>query len=209
MRESLQVTVRKQLGSRQTRKLRASGQIPAILYGHKEENVALQVPTDQVFAVVRHGGRLVDLKGDVTETALIRQVQWDAYGVEVLHLDLSRVSAGETVEITLPIELKGEAPGAKEGGVIEHVKHEARIRCPVLSIPEKLFISVNGLHKDQALTLGQVMLPEGAALLTDADEIVVHCVPPASDEEAAGPAEPGEPEVIGRKKGEEGEGEEE
>ena len=118
MRESLQVTVRKQLGSRQTRKLRASGQIPAILYGHKEANVSLQVPTDQVFAVVRHGGRLVDLKGDVTETALIRQVQWDAYGVEVLHLDLSRVSPDETVEVLLPIQLKGSAPGSREGGVI-------------------------------------------------------------------------------------------
>src|SRR5512137_1003140 len=131
MKESLQVKVREQLGTRQTRRLRQGGLVPAILYGHGEKNVSLSIPELQVKHAVRHGARLVDLSGDVTETALIRQVQWDAFGLQVLHLDLSRVSADETVEITLPIELKGTAPGVREGGLVEHVKHETRILCPV------------------------------------------------------------------------------
>lgn len=209
MKESLQVQVREKTGTRPMRRLRQGGLVPAILYGHGEKNVNLQIPAAQVEHAVRHGARLVDLNGDVSETALIRQVQWDAFGLEVLHLDLSRVSADETVEIVLPIEMKGAAPGVREGGLVEHVKHEARILCPVVSLPERLEININGLHLNQSLTLANVTLPPGASIVGDLDDIVVHCVKPKDlTEEAAGPAEPGEPEVIGRKK-EEGEGEDE
>lgn len=205
MKDKLSVKVREQLGTRNSRRVRDAGLIPAILYGHGEANVSLSIPKDEVSAVVRHGGRLVDLTGDVTETALIRQVQWDAFGINVIHVDLSRVSAGETVDITLPIEMKGTAPGSREGGLVELVKHEARIRCPVLAIPEKLLININDLHLDQVLELKAVTLPEGASLLTDPEEVVVHCVTPKEEvEPAAGAAEPGEPEVIARKKAEEG-----
>jgi large subunit ribosomal protein L25 len=179
------------------------------LYGHGEANVNLTVPNEQVIAAVRHGSRLVDLTGDVTETVLVRNVQWDAFGTHVLHLDFTRVSADESVDLVLPLELRGTAPGSREGGLVEHIKHELRIRCPVLRIPDKLEINVSTLHLDGELTAGQVPLPEGASLLTDADEIVVHCVRPKSEDETAATAEPGEPEVIGRKKEEEGEGSEE
>lgn len=201
MRETFNVTVRKNLGTRGSSRVRDAGQVPAILYGHGEANLPLAIPKDQVWAVVRHGGRLVDLAGEVKDTALIRQVQWDAFGVEVLHVDLSRVSAGETVEIVLPVELKGSAAGLKEGGVVEHVKHELKIQCPVLVIPEKLFINVNSLHLNQSLYSKDVTLPEGAELLSDPNEIVVHCVPPMAEVEGAVPGEgSAEPEVIGRKK---------
>ena len=162
------------------------------------------MPSTQVAHAVRHGARLVDLSGDVTETALIRQVQWDAFGIEVLHLDLSRVSADETVEVTLPIELRGAAPGTREGGMVEHVKHEARILCPVVSLPERLELSINNLHLNQSLTLANLVLPNGASIVGESDEIVVHCVPPkaGAEEETAG-GDGTEPEVIGRKKGDE------
>ncbi|MFM2092899.1 MAG: ribosomal protein [Planctomycetota bacterium] len=209
MRETLKVALRKELGSQRSRRLRQTGHIPAILYGHGEANVNLTVPNEQVIAAVRHGSRLVDLTGDVTETVLVRNVQWDAFGTHVLHLDFTRVSADESVDLVLPLELRGTAPGSREGGLVEHIKHELRIRCPVLRIPDKLEINVSTLHLDGELTAGQVPLPEGASLLTDADEIVVHCVRPKSEDETAATAEPGEPEVIGRKKEEEGEGSEE
>jgi large subunit ribosomal protein L25 len=210
MKDSLQVKVREQIGTRQTRRLRQGGLVPAILYGHGEKNVNLSIPEVQVKHAVRHGARLVDLNGDVTETVLIRQVQWDTFGQEVLHLDLSRVSADETVEITLPIELKGTAPGVREGGLVEHVKHETRILCPVVSLPERLEVSVSGLHLDQALTLADLTLPAGASLLGDPEDVVVHCVKVKSElEEGAGTGESAEPEVIGRKKADgEGDGEE-
>ncbi|MBM4004761.1 MAG: 50S ribosomal protein L25 [Planctomycetes bacterium] len=207
MRDSLTVSERSELGKLHVRRLRNQGKVPAILYGHGEANVNLAVPSEQVALAVRHGSRLVDLNGAVNETVLVRQVQWDAFGLHVLHLDFSRISADESVDIVLPIELKGAAIGTKEGGVIEHIKHELRIRCPALRIPEKLEVNISALHLDQAVTSGQVTLPEGAQLLTDADEIVVHCIKPmVEDELSTAAAESGEPEVIGRKK-EDAEGE--
>jgi large subunit ribosomal protein L25 len=185
------------------RRLRDQGVVPAVLYGHKQSNVNLEITGDQVRAAVRHGARLVNLAGDVQETALIRQVQWDAFGVEVLHLDLTRVSSDEAVELVLPIHLKGTAAGTREGGVVEHIKHEVKILCPVVSIPEHLTLNVNNLHVGQSLTLAELPLPAGAKLLTDAGEIVVMCVTPVEVDETAATAEPGEPEVIGRKKDEE------
>lgn len=203
MRDTLQVKLRQLSGSRRMRRLRDQGVVPAVLYGHKQSNVNLEITSDQVRAAVRHGARLVNLAGDVQETALIRQVQWDAFGVEVLHLDLTRVSSDETVELVLPIHLKGTAAGTREGGVVEHIKHEVKILCPVVSIPEHLTLNVNNLHVGQSLTLADLPLPDGAKLLTDAGEVVVMCVTPVEVDETAATAEPGEPEVIGRKKDEE------
>jgi large subunit ribosomal protein L25 len=201
MKDKLIVKVRDQVGTGSSRRVRKEGLIPAVLYGHGEANLSLSVPKDQVLAVVRHGGRLVDLSGDVNDSALIRQVQWDAFGIEIIHIDLSRVSAGETVDIVLPIEMKGTAPGLREGGVVELVRHDVHIKCPVVSLPEKLVVNVSNLHLDQSIALKDLVLPEGASLLNDADDIVVHCVPVKKDEDAAaGAPESSEPEVIARKK---------
>ena len=210
MKETLQVKVRQDLGSKKSRRLRSQGLIPAVLYGHKQASVSLALSSDEVAAAIRHGARLVDLKGDVQDIALIREVQWDAFGVDVLHVDLGRVSPDETVELVLPIELRGVAPGTREGGIVEHIKHEARIRCPVAAIPEKLFLNVSNLHVGQDLQLSHVTLPDGATMLGDPSEIVVHCVTPKDGEEvAAAEGGPAEPEVIGRKKDEEEGAEEE
>jgi len=207
MKETLSVRVRELLGTRNTRRLRATGQIPAVLYGHNQVTMSLSIPKEQVAIVLRRGGRLVDLAGDVSETALIRQVQWDPFGVDVLHLDLFRVSAEESVEVTLPIELRGTAPGTKEGGVVEHVRHEANIRCPVLVLPDKLELSIANLHLNKHLTFADIPLPAGAEMLSDPEQQVVHCVEPVDELEEGVAGESAEPEVIGRKKDEEGEGE--
>ena len=98
----------------------------------------LSVPTAEVEAAIRHGGKLVDLRGGVSEKALIRSVQWDAYRRHVLHLDLNRVSVAESVAVTVPLELRGEAPGSKQGGIIDHHLFDVEIECPAGEIPERL-----------------------------------------------------------------------
>ena len=81
------------------------------------------------------------------------------------------------------------------------MRHDAAIRCPVVSIPEKLIINVSNLHLHKSLTLKDLVLPEGASLLTDTDDVVVHCVPIKLDDAPVGGApESNEPEVIARKK---------
>ena len=210
MAEALSVEVRQALGKRNCRRMRAGGRIPAVLYGHGEAVVHLAVPTDALEAMVRHGHRVVDLQGGVDEQAVIREVHWDPWGARILHVDFNRVSAQERIEVELPIELRGEAPGIKEGGVVEHVLHEVTIECQVTAIPDKIEVNINHLGVDQSITLAELALPPGAKVVNrDLEETVVQCLIPAAvaaaEEEEA---EEAEPEVIGRKEAEEA-GEEE
>lgn len=202
--EVLNVTIRKTRGTSHARRQRAAGQIPAILYGHGEENVSLSIVAEQVEMAIRHGTHLVELKGDVAQSALIRDVQWDPFGINVLHVDFARVQAGESVEVAVNVELRGEAPGTKSGGIIEHVLHELEIDCPVSVIPDKFEVKINSLELGGSIFAKDIELPEGAKLLTDADAVVVQCVQPAAMIEEEIPAVSEEPEIIG-KKPEEGE----
>jgi large subunit ribosomal protein L25 len=204
MRETLHVKVRSEVGSNAVKSVRKSGQIPAVLYGHGLQNVNLSVPAEEVHAVIRHGSKLVDLRGEVDETALLRDVQWDGLGANVLHIDLARVSAEESVHVSLPLVMRGEAPGSHEGGITELVIHEIEIQCPASQIPEKIDVRVHELHVGHSLKASEVSLPAGASLLTDPDAIVVHCVGRAVEEvEEAPVVQVAEPEVIGRKAAEE------
>ena len=205
MAEVLNVKIRESRGTSRARRQRAAGHIPAILYGHGLESVSLSVPTDQVVAVVRHGGHLVQLEGDVSDTALVRAVQWDPFGVDVLHIDLARVKAGEKVRLNLVVELKGTAKGTKEGGVIVHVRHDVQVDCPVISIPDKLQLNINNLALNEHFTAGKIELPEGATLVTDPEAVIVQCITPLAEKEPEAPAaEVAEPELIRKPKEEEG-----
>lgn len=201
MAESLTVEKRTTLGKRHSKRIRAAGAIPAVLYGHGEEPVSLTVPRDAFVAALRHGTRLVELQGDVRESALIRDLQWDTYGTGVLHIDFARVSADERVTVTVPVELRGQAAGARAGGVIQHAMHSLDIECLATAIPEKIQVNINHLEMHGTVTAGQIEMPAGVKLLSDAEAIVVQCVEPAAEMEVAEgvPGEAAEPEVIGRK----------
>lgn len=209
MADTLNVAVREQLGTNKTRQLRRSGHIPAILYGHGEKNVNLSIPTREVELALRHGAKLVDIRGAVSDSALISDIQWDAFGSNVLHLDLTRVSADEKVQVAVQVELRGEAPGVREGGVVEHVTHEIEIECAVNMLPEKIVVNINELHMDASVSAADLELPKGATLLSDADAVIVHVIEPTPEEETDETlgADGAEPEVIGAKP-EEDEGDE-
>jgi len=213
MAETLNVKRREKLGGGNNRRLRQSGQVPAILYGHGEASVSLQLPAEAVLGVIRHGGKLVKLQGDVAEGAFIKAVQWDVYGKKLVHIDFLRVSESELVKTTITIELKGTAPGLSEGGIIEFLVHEIEIECPAGAVPDKLILNVNDLHLNGAIHSKEVPLPQGAKVLSDPDAVVVHCVAPhivAEETTTAPVAEPGaaEPELIRKEKTEEEEAEE-
>jgi large subunit ribosomal protein L25 len=209
MADQLKVESRKSFGKRNNERLRRSGRTPATLYGHGEEPLSLSVAADQLGASLRHGAKVVDLDGAATGKALLQDIQWDTFYQHVLHVDFLRVLAGEKVTVEVPIELKGEAPGVSEGGIIEHVLHSIEIECPLDVIPEKLHVSIKNLKIGDHLTAKDITLPAGATLLTDEDEMVVHCIAPMTDEEAeAGEEGAAEPEVISKGKADEEEAEE-
>ena len=203
--EVLQVDARSQLGSANSRRLRKDGKIPAILYGHGEENVCLAVSADQLSAAMRHGSQMVHLKGAVDENALIRDVQWDAFGSDVLHLDLTRVRAGEKVEVTVSVELKGLAPGTRDGGQLQQSVHSLRIICPAGSIPEHIVVNVNDLQVGGAITVADLVAADDIEFLANASDVLVQCqvVEELDEEEGGVGGDVSEPEVIGGRKDEE------
>jgi large subunit ribosomal protein L25 len=207
MAEVLQVEKRERVGSMASRRLRRSGRVPAVLYGHGEESEHLSISATQVQTLIRLHSKTVELAGDVKDTALVSQVHWDPLGIEVLHLDLIRVNLKELVEVTVPIHKHGDPAGVHEGGVFLENLHEVQIRCPAGEIPDSLGLNVTELHMGSHLTAADLEMPTGVELITPADTVVAHVEEPRS-EDAAEPGELGaiEPEVIskGGEKAEEG-----
>lgn len=197
--ETITVSKRTAIGSNASKRLRATGQVPAILYGHGEENVNLSVRADALHNIIKHGTKLLSLTGDVTDTAILKEVQWDAFGIDIVHVDLNRVSATEAVEVTLPVHLNGEAPGVSEGGQIAFITHELAIKCPASSIPEFISVNISKLHLGQSIHANEVALPEGATMVTFGGQVVVQVARPtqASDETEAAATEP---ELIRKEK---------
>jgi large subunit ribosomal protein L25 len=212
MAETLQVESRDTHGKRNSKRLRGEGKVPAVLYGHGKKPVTIVVPADQMAAAVRHGARVVQLKGAASDSALIKELQYDTFGLEILHVDFARVSAHERVRVKVPLEVRGQAAGVKEGGVIEHLIHTVEIECPVSAIPDKLQINVAAMKIDESMTVSQATLPEGVKIMAQADEIAVQCMKPLAEEEEeaapAGAAEGVEPELIRKEKPAEDEAEE-
>lgn len=205
MSDTLEVVSRTSGGSRESRRLRRSGMVPAILYGHGEKCVELAAKREAVEAVVRHGSRFVELTGAVKEGAIIRELQWDAMGTFPLHVDLLRASKSERIKVRVPVDLKGECPGQRAGGTVNLVMHEIELECTADAIPERIHAQVGHLEIGHAIKVRDLELPPGVRTLADAEETVVTCMVPGRKAEETAPAAVGEPEIIGRKAAEEGE----
>ena len=204
MAEVIEVKLRKDRGKRNARRLRRAGGVPGVLYGHGQETVSLSFSAESMETAIRHGRRVVSLTGDVTQRAFIRECQWDTWGARVLHVDLTRVSEHEKVEVQVAVELRGEAPGVRQGGVLKHVIHQVQVTCEATAIPEKVHANVNHLELGGVITVADLETPEGVNVDLDPEAVVVQCVEVVEEaEEVAGEAAEAEPEVIGRKKEEE------
>lgn len=202
---TLEAKTRDVRGSRRVERLRRQGSLPAVIYGHKEAVISLTVETEAVRNVIRRGLRVVDVEhGGKTDKCLIREVQWDAIGKEIIHVDFTRVSADERIRVTVPIMLRGTAPGLNAGGVLDQPMHELEIECLAIRVPDAIRVNVGELQLEQAIHLKDVALPEGVKAFGDPDGVVIQVVKKVEEVEAAPAAAavvegPVEPEVIGRK----------
>src|SRR4029077_15407451 len=124
---TVSIKQRSELGSRANKRLRDSGFLPGVIYGHKEAVVPVTLPKKEVVGHLQHGAHIFDLALDgKSEKVLVKEVQYDHLGLHVIHVDFARVSLDERVEVTVPIELKGE-PKSEEGGVVTQVISELEI----------------------------------------------------------------------------------
>lgn len=197
--ETLPVEMREHTGSAASQRLRKSGKIPAVLYGHGEGSQHLTISNRDVKTILRHHSKTVRLTGGVEETALIADIHYDPLGIDVLHLDLIRVNLKEKVDVTVTVHIKGEAEGVRAGGILLQSLHEVEIRCPAGNIPEALDVDVSELKLGDTMLAKDLQLPGDVELITEGDISIVRVEEPrapAADEDEAATA--GEPEVIGK-----------
>jgi large subunit ribosomal protein L25 len=182
------------------RKLRAAGQIPAVLYGAGREATSLCVKLTELEKVLRQvHGRTAFLSLELGEAepalAVLRELQTDALGKRYLHLDLYEVKRDQSLQLEVTLDFEGEAAGTEQGGVIEIQTREITVEGTVLTIPEKLTVDLSALEVGDSIHVEQIALPEGVTLVTDATVAVASCVMPAVVEEE-------EPEEEGEEEGE-------
>src|SRR5262245_34431391 len=206
----LEVQDRTKSGSNAAKQLHKKGLVPAVMYGHGEATAVLPVPGDALYKAIRHGVRIFDVKhkGAVQKT-LLRDVQWDPLGHDILHADFYRVRADEKITLDVKVELKGTAPGVTTaGGVLVQQIHSLSVECLIVNIPESIKVNIGELQLEQAIHVREIQLPEGVKVKNDPEAIIVQVskkieevIAPATP--AAPGAEAAEPEVIGRVKTEE------
>lgn len=204
---TLKATKRDNKGTRAARRMRAEGHVPAVLYGHGEATAELTLPTHEIELALLHGERVLDIEVDGnTENALIHDVQYDTFGQILLHVDLVRVNLNESVEVTVPIVLRGTPKGTDEGGMLQQITAEVTVECLVRNIPEDIRVYVNDLEIGDTLFVRDLEVENGKIM--DDPETPVASVTFISEEEVAeGEEEEGvslaEPEVIGEVEAEE------
>src|SRR5688572_4874890 len=210
---SISVTLKAQArtgsGSRSAIKLRKQGLVPAIVYGHKQDNVQVAVSAEELDRAIRiQHARVLDLEVDgKKETVLIRELQWDYLGKQMIHVDFERKDRAELVRVTVPVELRN-APKATGGGVLDQPLHTLHVECPLGDIPEAIRIDLTNLTLGHPIHVKELTLPAKVKVLEAPEAVVVQLKLPGIEPVAPTiPTEPGTgPEVIKpeRKKEEEG-----
>ena len=201
MSKTAQLTAksRSELGSRANKRLRDAGFIPGVIYGHKEAVVPVTLPKRDVVNHIDRGAHLFDVSVDgKSEKVLVKEVQYDHLGIEVLHIDFARVSLDEKVEVTVPLELKGTPKGEADGGVLTQVLSELHIECLVTDIPDIIRQSVAEMKLNDVLHISDLKLPPGVKVLQDG-HLIVATVKEVIVAAEALPEGVAEPEVIGKK----------
>jgi large subunit ribosomal protein L25 len=211
--QSVQMTAqpRPELGSRANKRLRDAGFIPGVIYGHKEAVVPVTLPKKETVTYLSRGAHLFDLAVDGrSEKVLVKEVQYDHLGIEVIHVDFARVSLDEKVEITVPLELKGTPKGEADGGVLQQMLNELHVECLVTDIPDVIRFNVSEMGLNSVLHIKELQLPKGVRALQDEDQIVatVREIAETTDETAAPAEGAAEPEIIGKKEEDEAAAEE-
>lgn len=204
-------SLRKDTGKGVARKLRASGQVPAIIYGHARAPQALQLDAHQLTLLLEkhpYQSTVIALTvGSATSNTLIREIQRHPYKKQVLHVDFQELVAGEKVTVPVPLQFTGTAEGVKNGGgILDQVMHELEVSCDPSNIPHHIVVDVSPLTIGHSIHAGEIPLPAGVVLETEADATVCVCsapkveAEPTPEETTAADATAAEPELIRKAK---------
>ena len=207
------VTVRTEVGKTASRRLRAQGRIPAVVYGRGREPVALAVDA-AAFAVIHPShwySSLITLKtegdGGESPTVMIAEVQRDPVRRNVISVDFKRVSLRETIHTRVAVRHLGESPGVKKGGILDQVMHEVVVECLPTDMPDHVEVDISALEIGDSARVRDLILPPGVKVIAPEDDALIVIAPPVREVEVIAPPtaegalveELPEPEVIGEK----------
>ena len=205
---SLEVSRREQGGKNVARRLRASGKVPAVVYGGHRDPVAIEVDRKSISELIQkseHGVRsifLLKMSGsDQQRHAMIKDIQIDPISRKLQHIDFVRVLMDEVVRTSVPVHINGTAIGVKEGGILDWQVRDLHIECLPNAIPDPSEVDVTALGSHDYLHVRDLTIPVGVKVLDDPERIVVGVThakaevveAPAAEAAVAAPAEP---EVI-------------
>ena len=206
-------------GTRAAKRLRKSGLIPGVLYGHGKDAALIAVePHVLRDALNTSAGKNAVL--DVTfegqkrgHKAIVKELELDRVKSTVIHVDLQEIRLDETIETTVSLRFEGESKGVKAGGMLDEAMREVAVRGIVTAIPEGLVLDISELDVNETLRVSDLHVPEGIEVLAEADEVLCSVLPPrkvedeegVEGEEALEGEAAAEPELVGKKE-QEGEG---
>jgi large subunit ribosomal protein L25 len=185
---TLEAEVRNTQGKAAAHKLRASGRVPAILYSKGGDNTMLAIEERELTRVLATGEHpLVELevKGAGKTTAIVSEVQRDTFQKHLLHVDFHRVRMDEVIHTTLQLAFTGQAGGAREGGMVEHMRYDIEVAATPTQLPKQLEVDVTGLAIGDSLHVRDLKLPPGVTAVTDGDEMVALVQAPRTQEATA------------------------
>ncbi len=210
-RPSLAVEERAEQGSRAVRKLRRAGLVPGVLYGGGDgQAISFKVGSRDLRSALHDGSAVLDVKigGGNPRPVIVKEQQLHPVRGDLLHIDLLQVRLDEKIQSTVHVELEGveEAPGVKEGGVLEHVTRELNIEALPTDIPERVVVDVSGMEIAGTMHLSEVSVPAEVELLDDLEETIIATITPPSEIEEEPEVEE-ETELVGEEAEEAVEGE--
>jgi large subunit ribosomal protein L25 len=186
-RQALQVSPREAGGKGAARKLRAAGQVPAVLYGSGIDPVTIAVGRRHLEEVLHAGANaILDLTGteDVKgKLALVKEVQRDPVSRRLLHCDLYAVDVRKKVVVGVALHYEGKPKGVEMGGVLEPIQRELEVECLPLEIPDAISVDVSALEIGDSIHVRDIAVPASAEVLSDLDATAVHVVAPRVEEE--------------------------
>lgn len=211
----LKANSRSETGKKGAKKCRNLGLVPGILYGKNEKPSPVSVDPKELNRVLhtRAGSNAiinltVDQAGEAVNV-VVKELQVDTIKGNMTHVDFCHISLDEPIQTSVPFRVVGEAPGVKQGGILEHTLWELEIESLPLNIPDAIEVDISQLELGDSLVVGDLKVPEGITILSDWDAPVVSIiaprVEPTPEEVAAAPVEGAEPEVITRAEKEESE----
>ena len=169
-------------GSRAARRLRRSGRVPGVLYGGGGDSVGFDADARELRLALASSGAVLDLSidGKKATPVVLKEAQRDPVRGETVHVDLLRVRLDQAINAVVPLELTGvdDAPGVKQGGVLEQIVRELNVEALPTAIPESIVHDVGELQIGEQIALAEVTIPEGVTLLDDVEETVVATLSP-------------------------------